>query len=159
DRIDRLARKEFADLDGLRRLLFHRLQLFLGEEDVLALREFVALRGLLASDGLLLFRTEELLLDTAPARGVNHIEPDLLPGLGSRVELHRNRDEAEGDGTGRKRTRHLTLLFPESSALEVVQFNMLAREPLSGYLRRDPPYSARPRGHIRPDRGACRHRR
>src|SRR5205085_10260636 len=93
-------------------------------EDVLSFGELVALRGLLAPDGALVARAEELLLDAAAALGVNHVEADPLGRLGGRVELHRNGDEAEGDGTGCKGTGHLTTPISFSTALRVGQFNM-----------------------------------
>ena len=95
DRIDGRRRQELADLDGLRRLLFHRLQLFLVEEDVLPLGELVALRRLLARAGALVLRAEELLLDAVSAILVQHVEADLLAGLGGREEFHRDRNEAK----------------------------------------------------------------
>jgi len=97
DRIDRFARHELADLDRLRRLLFHRLQLVLGEEDVLAARELVSLDDLGAVDGPLVFRAEELLLDAIAAILVDHVEADPLRRLGGGEHLHRDRHETEGD--------------------------------------------------------------
>ena len=106
DRIDLRLREELGDVDALRRPLLERLQLLLGEEDVLAARELVALHDLVAGDAPLVLRTEELLLNPAAALPVQHVEADLFARFGGRKELHRNRDETERNLGGRNRTWH-----------------------------------------------------
>ncbi len=106
DGIDRFLRHELADLDRLCGLLLDRLELLLAEEDVLPLGELVALGGLGAVDGALVFRAEELLLDPATAVAMNHVEADLLAGLGGGEELDRDRHQPEGDLTRCECSRH-----------------------------------------------------
>src|SRR4029079_6174016 len=66
--------------------------------------ELVSLDHLLARNDLSVLLTDVLLLQTGPALLVEHVEGDARRGLRRRVQLHRNRDHAEGDGRGRYRS-------------------------------------------------------
>src|SRR5262249_38728935 len=61
---------------------------------------FVAFDHLIARHDDIFFRADVLLLQTRTARLVQQIERHRATRLGGRVELHRNRDEPEGDRQG-----------------------------------------------------------
>src|SRR5262249_48500479 len=89
---------ELGDLGHVRADLFHRLQLFRREDDVLVLRELVALHDVFARDDDLLLDADVLLLEPRAAGLVQHVEGDRLARLGGRKQLHRDRYEPERDG-------------------------------------------------------------
>ena len=97
DRIDLGEGDELLDVDRAVRGGLERLQLLVGEEHVLFFRELVALHDLAALDDALAGRTEELLLDPAPAGLVQHVEGQRL-GARRHVETYRNGHETEADG-------------------------------------------------------------
>jgi len=75
--IDLCQRDEFQDIDRARRLLLERLELVRREDDVLILREFVALDGVVAADNLVVvLGTDVLLLEARTALLVQHVERD-----------------------------------------------------------------------------------
>ncbi len=102
---------ELRDLDGLLRLLGHRLQLLLAEDHVLFLRELVALDHLVARHGLAVLRAHVLLLEAALALGVEQVERHGRGRLPGGIEPNRDRDHAEGEGPrGNRAGRHTSIL-------------------------------------------------
>src|SRR5262249_15465357 len=73
------------------------------ERDVAVLRELEALDHLVARDDLAVLGAGVLLLQTRAVGAMQHVEGHGRRGVGRRVELDRNRHEAEGDGPGRYR--------------------------------------------------------
>jgi hypothetical protein len=98
DRIDALGRDELVDLDRLRALLLHLLQLFRREGHVLVLRELVTLDHVRALDHDAFARAKVLLLEPRAAALVQQVERDAGLRLRRRKQLDRDRDHAERDG-------------------------------------------------------------
>ena len=94
----RSNRDELGDLDHVGADLLQRLELFRREDDVLVLRELVALHHVLARHDHALLRADVLLLEARAARRlVQQVEGDRAGGLRRGIELHRDRHEAERD--------------------------------------------------------------
>src|SRR5262249_37051490 len=90
---------ELLDVDDLRGLALELLELLLLDEHVLVLGELVAPHELAALDRLVAHRAERLLLDPAPALGVEHVERH--PARGGRGgDLDRDGDQPERDRSG-----------------------------------------------------------
>src|SRR5450759_5204560 len=92
-----LAEGELLDLDRPDRLERNLLEVLVGDHDVLVGRVLVALDRVAARDDRLVRGAPDLHLDPRPVRGVEHVEADRVLGLGRRVELDRDRDQAELD--------------------------------------------------------------
>src|SRR5690606_1726171 len=98
DAIDRAIGKELVDVDHVRRSDLERLQLLRREENVLTLREFVALHDLLPGHDLAAVRGDELLLDAAAVAPVDLVEAHGSRRFGSRIELDRDGNQPESNG-------------------------------------------------------------
>ena len=96
DGIDVGERHELLDVERLARGGLERLQLLVGEEHVLVLRDLVTLHQLAALDDALAARAPDLLLDARPADLVKHVEGRLL-GVRRDVEAYRNGHQPEAD--------------------------------------------------------------
>src|ERR1019366_4276462 len=98
DGVDLRERDELGDLHDLVRLLLEGLQFLGREDDVLALLELVALDDVVALHDRAVLAADELLLHARVVLVVQHVEGDRGLRLARRKEIHRDRDEAEGDG-------------------------------------------------------------
>jgi hypothetical protein len=94
ERIDLVQIDELVDLQGAVVVCLQRLDLFIGEGDVLALRDRIAADQLIGIDDLLVMRTPPLAIDARPAARVQQIEVDIFR-MGGRIETDRDGDEAE----------------------------------------------------------------
>ena len=102
--VDARERDELDDVDRARRLLLERLQLFGREDDVLVLRELVALDRFVAGhDFVVVLGADVLLLEPRAALLVQHVERHARLGLRGRVDVDGDGDEAEGDRGGADR--------------------------------------------------------
>src|SRR5215831_17908157 len=107
DGIDAVRRHELADLDRLRALLLHFLQLFGRESYVLVLGEFVALDHVRALDDDAFASADVLLFEARAARRVQQVERNRTLCLRRRKELDRDGNHPESDGDrGQRARRH-----------------------------------------------------
>jgi hypothetical protein len=102
-RVDLIAGDELLDRDLPRRRRRQLGQVVVGEDDHLAVLGLVALGDVGVGDLLAVDRADPLVLDPAPVLGV-HLAERHVVALGRRVELHRDADQAERDGTLPDRT-------------------------------------------------------
>ena len=91
-------RDELSDIDVVAASLLQCLQLLGCEHHILVLCEFVALDDLLPGDHSLLVQANILLLQAGAVLRMQEMEAQPLGADGRRVELHRDRNQAEGDG-------------------------------------------------------------
>ncbi len=104
---------ERLDLDGAVTLGLELFQLILGHHHVLATRILVTLYELAALDLFAGGGVYVLLLHSGVVRRIQHVETHRLRTSGG-VELHRDRDEAETDGS-RSRCARCHRVSPERS--------------------------------------------
>src|SRR4029079_1790463 len=104
DGVDRLHRHGLGDVDRVGRLGREHGELLVVHHHVAVLGELVALHQVLALHHLVLGRAVVLLLHPPAALAVQPVERDARRALAGRVELDRDRNEAEGDGAGSHRT-------------------------------------------------------
>ena len=96
---------ELLDLDRSDGLERHALQVFVRDDDVLTGRIFVTLDRVATRDRLVLHRAPDLHLDPGQIVLVEHVETDAL-GFGREIELDRDGNQAELDGSLPHRSRH-----------------------------------------------------
>ena len=99
--VDLSERHELDDVDRARRFFLERLELVGGEDDVLVLRELVALARVLSThDLVVVLGADVLLLEACPALLVEHVERHARLGLRGGVQVDRDGHEPERDGGG-----------------------------------------------------------
>jgi hypothetical protein len=111
DRVDLVVGNEVADVDRLEALGVRRrrLEVLVGQVDVLALRVLERLDDLLVRDRLALLLADLVVADAAVVLLVQQVEVELVL-LDRAVHPHGHVDEPEGDGAGPDRARHETCL-------------------------------------------------
>src|SRR5581483_4586811 len=97
DRVDLGQVHELLDVDGAARLHGHRVELLVGQHDVTVLLVLVPLDDVVVRDLLAVDLAHALVSDAAVVGVVELVEPEGLL-LGGRVDGHRDRHQAEGDG-------------------------------------------------------------
>ena len=103
---DLVGADERAYVDGLRRFDVGQAKVVVGEDDIPILLVFVALDDVRPVDVLAGGLAVALVADRRQVALVEHGELERLAVFG-RVELHRNVHEAEADGSGPERARHV----------------------------------------------------
>ena len=93
--IDRGARHELLDVDDAGRFELHRVELFLGEQDILALGDLEALHQVAARDFLAGAGVDGLHLDAVVGLGIDQIEANRLRFSRRRIKSDRTSNQGQ----------------------------------------------------------------